>query len=181
MATIFDDTFVRSNQNPPGNGWSVARGSLGIVSGEMRSASGSSDNIAVVTGLTGTTATVAADFASTNNSKSPQLGLVVRYQDANNYYALYRNIAAGGGRRVRISKFVNGVETVLANVSDANPAENSFFHMVARASGTSLSLEVDGVVVATASDAAFHSGMVGIRMASSIVSNRADNFTATVQ
>lgn len=177
----FADNFNRSDSAAPGNGWSVARGSLGIVSGEMRSASGSSDNIAVVTGLTGTTATVAADFASTNNSKSPQLGLVVRYQDANNYYALYRNIAAGGGRRVRISKFVNGVETVLANVSDANPAENSFFHMVARASGTSLSLEVDGVVVATASDAAFHSGMVGIRMASSIVSNRADNFTATVQ
>jgi hypothetical protein len=177
----FSDVFSRPDSPTLGSGWTVATGAFGIVSGEARNTAGAGDSMAVVAGLAGTTETVAADFASTDNGKTPQLGLVLRYKDAKNYYFLYRNISGGGGRKVRISKVVNGSETVLANVSDSNPAENTFFHLVAKANGTTLTLEMNGAVVATASDATFSTGLVGIRMVSSAASNRADNFTATVQ
>ena len=178
--TISDD-FNRADASTPGASWTVGEGSLGIVSGELRNPKGVNSSLAVVTSLTGTTETAAADFASTDNGSTPQLGLVLRYKDARNYYYLYKNVSGGGGRKIRISRFVNGKETVLASVDSNNPAENTFFHLVAKANGSALTLEMDGAVVASATDTTFPTGLVGVRLTSSSAPSRVDNFTATVQ
>ncbi len=178
----FSDNFNRADSAAPGNGWSIVAGSLQIVSNELRNGAVKGDNIAIRPTLTGTTQVVSADFASVNNSNTPQLGVILRYQDPTNYYFLYRNIAGGGGRKMRISKFVNGSETILANVTENNPTENVFFNIKGSVTGTTLTLEIDGAVVLTATDATFSSGNVGIDLgSSSTLSYRADNFSATVQ
>ncbi len=178
----FSDNFNRADSATPGNGWSVVVGSMGIVANELRNGAVKGDNIAVRPTLTGSTQVVSADFASVDNSNTPQLGVILRYQDPQNYYYLYRNIAGGGGRKMRISKFVNGSETILANVTENNPPLNVFFNIKGSVTGTTLTLEIDGAVVLTATDAAFSSGNVGIDMGSNAtLSYRADNFSATVQ
>ena len=53
-----------------------------------------------------------------------------------------------------ISKFVNGVETILAAASIANPAKYVPFHITGRITGSTLSLDFNGVTKVTATDSA---------------------------
>ena len=137
------------------------------------------DHIAVFPGLSVSTQTVSADFASVDNNLGPRFGVVLRYQDPQNYYRLYR--ATGGSSVLRISKIAGGVETVLATVGLANPAKNVFFRLEGRASGQTLTLAMDGVDKATVTDATFSAGAVGILIQSGGTASfhRADNFLAT--
>ena len=91
-----------------------------------------------------------ASFASTDNNSAPRFGVVVRYQDPQNYYSCYRQV--GGSSVVRIAKMqMRG--TVLKSVGIGNPALNP--SPVSQASGTTLTLRIDGVVKLSAIDGTF--------------------------
>jgi hypothetical protein len=169
----FTDGFGRPDASSLGNGWS-ATGSIGISSGEAQPGTGSA--VAVQPTYSGGTQNVQARFASIDNNLAPRFGVVLRYQDPKNYYTCYR--LAGGSSRVRIARVQNGKETVLASAAIANPVRGKFFTLACSASGTTLSLEIDGVARASATDAAFSAGSVGLATKSA---QRVDDFTSTVQ
>jgi len=181
-AGAFADDFGRADAATLGNGWSVVSGSLKVVAGEARNDVAKALHMAVRPGLSGAVQTVTASFASMSNNVGPRLGLVLRYQDASNYYTCYR--MTGGSSVLRIAKVVGGVETVLKSVTIANPAANALFTLSCQASGNMLTLQLNGVTKVSAGDAAFASGSVGFAMGGGnggTVSHRADNFSATVQ
>ena len=162
-----------------GNGWSVLAGSLMIQAGEARNPSTSTFSLAVQPALTGATQTVATSFASTNNNTGPRFGVVMRYQNPQNYYICYRQ--TGGSSILRIAKVQNGAETVLKSVAIGNPALNAFSTLACQASGTTLTLQLDGVTKGSTSDATFTTGSVGYAISTKGGSHRADNFRAIVQ
>ena len=114
-----------------------------------------------------------------DNNLGPRFGIVLRYQDAKNYYLIYRR--TGGSSLLVISKVVNGVETVLGSASLSNPTKGVAFHIKGRVSATTLSLDFDGVNKVNANDTTFATGKVGILVgnSSSSIQQQADNFTAT--
>ncbi len=121
-----------------------------------------------------------ASFASTNNNSAPRFGVVVRYQNPQNYYICYRQV--GGSSVLRIAKVQNGVETVLKSVGIANPAPNALFKLACQASGTALTLLVDGVTKLSTSNGTFTTGGPGYTISTQKgTSHRAENFTATAQ
>ena len=133
-------------------------------------------------GRLGATQIVSADFASSGNASAPSFGVVLRYQNTGNYYRVYR--ATGGSSLLRISKVVNGAETVLKSISLANPAPNVFFRLEGRVSGTALTVALDGVDKGSILDSTFVSGAVGVVIHSgggTTPVHRADNFRATLQ
>ena len=83
----FTDTFDRPDSPSPGNGWQEAQGDLGIKGNELRNAALKDNHIAIQPALSGLTHTAAASFASVDNNTVPHLGIVLRFQDANNYYS----------------------------------------------------------------------------------------------
>jgi len=180
----FTDSFDRPDSPALGNGWSAVSGSLKIVSGEARNDTARAMHTAVQTGFVGATQTVAAKFASMDNNLGPQFGVVLRYQDAANYYRCYRS--AGGSSTVRIAKVVGGVETVLKWMNIGNPMKGVFFTLSCQVSGTTLTLQINGTTWISVSNSIFASGSVGLQMgyvaaAGAGVSHRADNFSATVK
>ena len=176
----FTDTFDRPDSPVLGNGWSVLAGSLLLQSGEARNPSTSTFSLAVQPALIGATQTVAASFASTNNNTAPRFGVVVRYRDPQNYYLCYRQV--GGSSVLRIAKIQNGVETVLTSVGIGNPALNAFSRLACQASGTTLTLQIDGVTKLSTSNTAFSTGSVGYTISTKPGgAHRADTFTAIVQ
>jgi Big-like domain-containing protein len=175
----FSDNFNRPDSTVLGNGWQEVQGDLLVAYSELRSTTAKGNKVGVI-GLTGATQTVGADFASADNNTSPRLGVVLRYQDPQNYYLIYRRV--GGSSVLRISRIVNGAETILASASIPNPVRNTFFHLTGRATGTTLALELDGVSKLSVSDSRWSSGRVGISLGSSgRASHRADNFSASAQ
>ena len=125
-----------------------------------------------------------ADFTSVNNSWGPRLGVVLRYQqDTGNYYLLYR--IAGGTVALRISKVVNGVETVLASKPIPPPVVNTAFHLRGAVSGDVLTLTLGPNQAPTATlsvtpASTLPGGSLGILLgASFVLPYSADNFAAT--
>jgi len=174
----FTDDFNRPDSSVLGNGWSVVAGSFMIQSLEARNQSDSPYSLVVQPGLTGATQTVAAGFTSTDNNASPRFGVVLRYRNAQNYYMCYRQL--GGSSTLRISKVQNGVETVLKSLGISNPVRDLLSKLSCTASGTTLTLHIDGVVKVSTIDSAFNSGNTGFLMSTlKAVSHRIDNFSAT--
>ena len=100
-------------------------GDLNIASMRLHNAASAMDHLAVQAGVTGSTQTVSADFASAGNNSAPSFGLVLRYQGPGRYYRIYRN--TGGSSVLRISRVVNGVETILKSVGvPIQPRTSSF-------------------------------------------------------
>ncbi len=171
------DTFDRPDSTTLGNGWVEVRGDLMVSGNALKNAALSGDHMAVQPGLSAPTQDVAADFASADNNTAPRFGVVLRYQNPQNYYLIYRVV--GGTSQLRISRIVNGVEKILASPSTPNPTRDAFFRLRGRAEGTTLTLELNGVMRASVSDTTFSTGTVGILLGSkSAKSHRADNFTA---
>jgi hypothetical protein len=182
----FSDNFNRADSTTTiGTAWSVGAGKFVIGSNMLKNAPQVGNAIAVVSALSGATQTAGADFTSVDNNLGPRFGIVLRYKDPKNYYLIYRQV--GGSSRLLISKFVNGVERILASASLANPAKFVPFHITGRVTGTALSLDFNGVVnkvTATDSDGTISTGKAGILIGpggSSTIQQQADNFTATVQ
>jgi len=159
-------------------------GDLNITGLQLHNAALAADHLAVQLGVTGSTQTVSADFASAGNDAEPTFGVVLRYRSPGNYYRIYRKAGGGGAKTLRISRFVNGVETLLKSVRVPNPAANVFFHLEGRAGGTTLTVTLDGVDKASITDATYGSGAVGIVIHSgggATPVHAADNFRAAVQ
>jgi hypothetical protein len=176
---VFADKFDRADSTTLGNGWLEVKGDLLINATELKNGL-IGDNAAIVSGVSGSAHTAAADFASTDNNGAPRFGIILRYQDPKNYYVLYRQ--TGGTSRLYISKVVNGVEKILKYIAIANPAKNGSFRLEGRESGTTLKLLFNGVEKLSVSDTTFTTGTVGILLGSKIPKScRADNFNATAQ
>jgi parallel beta-helix repeat protein len=177
----FSDNFDRPDSTVVGNGWQpAAAGDFFVSAGELRSGAAKGNHLALVSTLAGKDQTAAADFASVDNNPNPRLGVMLRAQNAQNYYLVYRR--SGSSNQLRIAKVVNGVETVLASMSIKKPALNTFFRVEGRAVGTTLTLLLDGEAKLSASDATFTSGSAGVLVGSnSIKAYRTDNFSATAQ
>ena len=195
----FSDTFDRSNSSSPGNGWQEAQGDLGITGNELQNAPLKDTHIAIQPALSGLIHTAAASFASVDNNTVPHLGIVLRFQDPNNYYLLYRQM--GGTSQLRISRITNGLETILASAGTPQPALNTFFRIVADARGTTalttLTLKLcaatdtsTGITCSkvaqtlTVTDSMLAGGSVGVLLGTGTGSTqqyRVDNFAAQVQ
>jgi hypothetical protein len=176
----FTDTFDRPDSPLLDNGWTVPTGSLMIQSGEGRNPPTTTFSLAVQPDLVGAAQTVDASFASTNNNSAPRFGVVVRYQNPQNYYLCYRQV--GGSSVLRIAKVQNGAETVLKSVGIGNPAPNAFSTLSCQASGTTLTLRLDGVTKLSTSHGLFTTGSVGYTISTQKgSSHRTDRFTATAQ
>jgi hypothetical protein len=178
----FSDNFERDNSTSLGDLWLRISGNLVVDDRKLKNASGIGTHVALVKSLSGARQTVDVDFTSPDNNQGPRFGIVLRYQDPKNYYLIYRQV--GGSSRLVISRFVNGVEKILASPSIGNPATKVPFHLTGRASGTTLSLDFNGVNKANVlNETTFTSGKVGILIGSNSKTTQyqADNFTASVQ
>jgi hypothetical protein len=176
----FIDRFDRPDTPTLGNSWSQVTGGQSVQSEEARSPLTGALSLAVRPDLLGATQAVEMSFASTNNNTAPRFGVVLRYQDPKNYYLCYRQV--GGSSVVRVAKIRNGVETVLKSIGVANPKLNTFSTLSCQASGTTVTLALDGVPKVSVSDGAFSSGYAGYAISSGKgAAHRADNFSASVQ
>jgi len=175
----FTDDFNRADSTTLGNGWTEVQGDLKILSNEVRNEAIKIYHMAVQISLSGTYQDVACDFAKIT-STACRFGVVLRYQDSQNYYWIYRS--CGGTSALRISKVVNGTETVLTSVSQSSPGNNVWFEVEGIADGTTLKLKLNGVEKLSITDTTFSSGSCGILFGptSNTDSHRADNFTATI-
>jgi hypothetical protein len=176
---------------PPGSQWMPVVGTLFVNANKASSAPVKGTHVAVLPSIAGTNQTVEADFTSIqDNNPAPRFGLVLRYQsqqnpqNQQNYYLVSR--LAGGTTGLRISRIVNGVETVLKQVSVPNPVPGTPFHLKGSVSGNVVTLELDGVPKLSAPDPSgiFMWGSVGIYLATGSGPNRsfvADNFSASTE
>jgi len=178
---IVDDDFIRDDNTVLGHGWAEAQGDLVITNHELRNAAVKGNHIAVQPGLGGATQTVSASFASVDNNASPRLGVLLRFQGPQNYYLAYR--LAGGSNLLRISKVVNGTETVLKSVSTSALPLNTFFRIDGSATGTTLKLSLDGVLKLTVTDPTLTGGQVGVLLGTGTGAKqyRVNQFHADVQ
>ena len=81
---------------------------------------------------------------------------------------------------LRIAKVQDGVETVLKSVGIVNPTRDFLSKLSCSASGTTLTLRIDGVLKVSAIDGTFSNGNTGFVMSTQKVgSHRVDNFSAT--
>ena len=181
----FSDGFDRPDASALGNGWIQVSGQLMIQAGQARNAPVAAMHAAVQPGLVGATQSVSASFATSAKKPAPRFALLLRYKDPQNYYSCYEQ--AGTPTTAGISKIVNGVETVLKSAKVPAPKKGQFFTLACQASGSKLTLSIDGSKAVSASDASIGSGASGLSMGytassgtGSPVSQRADNFSATV-
>ncbi|MGE0681330.1 MAG: PQQ-binding-like beta-propeller repeat protein [Candidatus Binatia bacterium] len=180
----FTDNFKRPNSSVLGNGWVEVQGDLEISVGELVNSASKDTHIAVLPNLHGSLQSAAIDFASVDRSRVIRFGIILRYQDPLNYYLFYRQ--TGGASLLRISKIVNGVETVLKSAPTSNPSLDTFFRLGGRVLGTTLTLELDGIDQIAVSDSTFANGVPGMTLgilsgSASPPPYRADNFSAAVQ
>lgn len=178
----FTDNFNRQDSTLLGASWTEV-GNLVISSNQLKNG-GSGNNYAAVAALGGATQSAEADFTSVRNDTGGHFGVILRYQDPKNYYMLYRKV--GGSSVLRISKVVNGVETVLVQKGLPNPKMNTPFHLKGSANGSTLTLQVGTVNVSISSDGTFATGGLGIVLGTKAYTNTvynqtvvADNFSAT--
>jgi hypothetical protein len=106
---------------------------------------------------------------------------MLRFQGPQNYYLAYR--IAGGTNALRVSKIVNGTETVLKSAPIPALPLNSFFKIEGSAIGTTLKLSLDGVLKLTVTDPIFASGQVGVLLGTGTGAKqyRVNKFDAGVQ
>lgn len=105
-------------------------------------------------------------------------------QDPQNYYLVSR--LACGTTGLRISRIVDGVETVLKHISAPNPVPGTAFRLKGSVTGNVLTLELDGVPKLSAPDpnGTFGWDSVGVYLATGSGSNRsnvADNFSVSAE
>ena len=160
--------------------WKEQTGNLRIVDGQLVNLASKATHIATIEDMGGADQAVAADFTSTTNMTVPRFGLLLRAsEDARTYYMAYR--AAGGASVLRLSRVVNGVETVLAQTAVPNPTVNVPFRLRASAVGTTLTLSLVGGKSISVSDSAIGGGTLGVLFTWQTTATpvyRADNFTA---
>ena len=160
----FLDDFNRADSDSLGGPsqtgpqWTEAAGNLVIKSQKVTNGL-RGDNIGTLSAPVGANQSASGDFISSDSNASPRLGVLLRFLDARNHYRLYR--ISGGSNQLRISKLVNGTETILNSVQVPMAAVNVPFHLVGRVVGNTLTLTM-GTVEITATDATYASGAIGV-------------------
>jgi hypothetical protein len=179
---VFTDSFDRPDSDQLDNGWSVMTGSLMVQASQGRNQPDTTFSLGMQLGRSGPAHLAEVTVASTNNNSAPRFGVVVRYQNdqSQSYYLCYRQV--GGSSILRIAKVQNGVETVLKSVGIANPAVETFFKLSCQASGTTLTLSIDGVIKLSTTNGIFTTGSTGYTISTKKgSSHRTATFTTTAQ
>lgn len=171
----FVDTFSRANSTIVGDNWLEVSGDFGIESGELRTAARKGTYLAIQPKAVNN-AVVSADFARYRDDHAPTFGLVLRYQNAQNYYLLRRR--AGSTSVLEIVKVKNGIRTILKTAATTNPQSNVFFTLTAVANGSQLILQLGSQTI-TGIDSDFSSGLSGLFIeVNKHIGVRIDNFNA---
>jgi len=157
--------------------WTEAAGNL-VIDGQKLTNGLRGDNIGTLSALVGANQSASGDFIASDSNASPRLGVLLRFQDARNHYRLYR--ISGGTSQLRISKLVNGAETILTSVQVPMATANAPFHLVGSVAGTTLTLTM-GAVQISATDSTYASGTVGVLVNTGpAATHAADNFCAVI-
>ena len=179
----FLDTFDRDDSDSLGGPsqtdpqWTEAAGNLVIKNQRIENGL-RGDNIGTLAALTGANQSASGDFISSDNNASPRLGVLLRVQDARNHYRLYR--ISGGSSQLRISKLVNGAETILKSVQVPVATVNMPFHLAASVAGTTLTLTM-GTVQISVTDTTYASGSIGLLVNTGpAATHAANNFCAGI-
>ena len=118
----FSDAFDRPNSASLGSDWLEVNDGLSISGHELRSAP--TRNLfqkAIVPTVSSAAQTVAASFARVDGNSLARFGVLLRYQDPQNYYLVSRR--TGGTSVVQISKVVNGRKSCWQQVGAQSRAE----------------------------------------------------------
>ena len=184
----FNDTFTRSDSDllgPGGSGpqWAeppvsgLYTGNLVIGGGRLRNAA-RGDNIGYLPALTGANQSASGDFISSDNNASPRLGVLLRFQDFRNHYRLYR--ISGGSSQLRISKLINGAETILKSVQVPMAPVGAPFHLVGSVVGQTLTLTMGSTTISV-NDTKYATGTIGVLVNTGpAATHSADNFCAGI-
>lgn len=167
----YADTFSTStNQQLDSNVWTNQRGLIQVINGVATTGSGSEYSFATLNGLSVLNAAAQADVnVSTVGQTS---GLMLRYTDTNRY--LYADVYNYFGTvYARIFQVQGGAFTLLNQMS-VGSATIGLLRFAAN--GSSLSLFLNGSLIASATDMAPTAGTVGI---SSSLGGTLDNFIAS--
>ena len=180
----FTDDFTRPDGTSLGNGWAEVQGDLTISSAQVTNAAMKGTHMAIQPAVIGTAQAVAADFTSVDNDSKPRFGVMLRFQDSQNYYLAYRFASTGtssSSNGVGLSKIVNGIETALGKVQFPQPILNAPFHLAATANGATLGVSVDGQELLSRTDSTFSVGAVGVMLDTGKGKSHysIDNFSAT--
>ncbi len=172
--TLLSDNFAGGSGN-----WTPVNGSWSLVTdGSARyqgSAGRNSTSLSVAGSTTWTNyglSVVAKVSAQSRSNAGPSVAL--RYTNANNYYSFAWNRTSSRWQIIRVQ---NGQSVVLVNGPVTSLPVNADFTILAVANGTNLTLSINGVSVAAASDTAFSSGRIGVGTNAATV--RFDDVTVT--
>lgn len=156
------DDFNRADSTNLGANWQEVKGDFVIAKGQVFPIALNTENILIRRDVGGQKEAVEATFAGSDHNLGPRLGVILRFVDTENYYAVYRS-----ANQLRISKVVNGVETILKSTPAAYASGMRPFRLKGKVVGEELLLELDGVAKLTATDSTFHKGSLGIMINSS--------------
>lgn len=186
----FNDNFNRPDSIALENTWLVTSGGLKISENRVANALANGHHIAIQSGFTGTTLRVSGEFTRVSGSGASRLGVILRYQDAKNYYFIGRQ--TGGSSLLVVIKVQGGIETIVGSASTPNPTADVPFKITGRAEGSLLSIEVNGVPQPlfqkgikknAVTDSTFASGAVGLAIGHPTLSQssevRVDDFSST--
>jgi hypothetical protein len=170
----FTDDFARATSTDLGNGWLESVGDTHIIANTLRNDASPGDYIATLPNLSGDILWVTAGFSFADVGEGSRLGVILRYQDAGHYYALYRQTGRASG--LYIARVVNGVETILTRRLAAPATPGASFRITATADSTKLLLHytddgntTHGATVQgnlTTHDASIPTGSVGVHIRS---------------
>ena len=161
LATSFDDgslanwTIVDEGTRNGPSAWAATAGSLvqsSNIYGETADPVAKPGTFAYYNGGTGWT-----DYQATMTLKSGDndaLGVMLRYQDPQNYYRFSWDHQRKYRRLVKVQ---NGTVTVLAE-DNARYAKHQLYQLDLRVQGTQLEVRIDGELVLTASDSSLTTG-----------------------
>ena len=185
-APSFSDNFNRSDRALNGdNGWAwaVNGGGFQLVSNRLEIGSAVGDSSQVNAGASFVDGYVQADVFTGGVASASSIGLIFRYQDANNFYLM--DFAAGGGQAIIITFYKRGGGTYTQIGSPYNGGLFSWDGVAPKTAkvmftGTSVHAWFDGVDVATFSDSSISAaGLTGLRNGGAGTAQRyADNFSA---
>jgi hypothetical protein len=178
--TSIHDEFDRADASTLGAHWKEVQGDLQINNQKLNNVPEKGQHMAVSSLLYGSVQDVAADFTSFKGNAWRRFGLLLRYRDPLNYYLLYRQ--AGSSSIVRISKVIDGQETILSSLPIKNPKNGEVFRLGGQAIGTQVTLELAGEPLLAVSDSTFPTGSLGVLLGvGRAMLLEADNFSGTIR
>ncbi|MBS3142827.1 hypothetical protein J4464_05575 [Candidatus Woesearchaeota archaeon] len=172
----FIDNFNREDSSTLGKGWQEISGDFFVYGNALQNSALSGNHIAI-TPLDAPNQELEASFASMGNREDPAYGFILRYQDTENYYLLYRQV--GSSPELRISKVIQGKETVIYSELVQNPSMDIYYVMKAGVTDSTITFTTLGRQISV-KDSTFPNGVSGvfIRVGQSVKQHSIDDFSA---